>query len=80
MLVFNSRPMAHVVVVGLLPQRPRFDSRSVYARFVVAKVAPGHVFLTADILRFYPVCIINTLLSPDQREKSGNLLTKNALE
>ena len=72
--------MAHAVVVGLLPQRPGFDSRSVYARFVVAKVAPGHVFLTVDLLRFYPVCIINTLLSLDQREKSGNLLTKNALE
>jgi hypothetical protein len=69
--------MAHAVVVGLLPQRPGFDPR--YARFVVAKVALGHVFLTVDILRFYPACIMNTLLLPDQREKTGNLPMQNAL-
>jgi len=53
MLVFNSRAKAHAVVAGLLPQRPGFDPRSVYAGFVVAKVAPGHVFLTVD-LRLLP--------------------------
>jgi hypothetical protein len=74
-----SSAMAHAVVVGLLPQRPGFDPRSVYKRFVVAEVAPGHVFLTVDLLRFYPVCIINTLLLPDQRERPGNLPVQNAL-
>jgi len=54
MLVFNSRAMGHAVIAGLLPQRPGFDPRSVYARFVVAKVAPGQVFLTVDLLRFLP--------------------------
>jgi hypothetical protein len=53
MLVFNSRAVAHLVVVGLLPQRPGFDLTSVYARFVVAKVAPGHVFLTVDLLLYH---------------------------
>ena len=70
--------MAHAVVVGLLPRRPGFDPRSVYARFVAAKVAPGHVFLTVDLLRFYPVCI-NTLLLSDQRKKSENTPIQNGL-
>jgi hypothetical protein len=54
MLVFNSRAMGHAVIAGLLPQRPGFDPRSVYARFMAAKVAPGHAFHTVGLLRFLP--------------------------
>jgi hypothetical protein len=31
--------------LGLLPCRPRFDPRPVHARFVVDRVAVGHVVL-----------------------------------
>jgi hypothetical protein len=73
MLVFNTRAMVQAVV-GLLSQRHGFDPRLVHVRCVVGKVAPGQVFLTVDLLQFY-----QSVSTPDQLEKSGNLPIKNAL-
>ena len=55
----KAMPWFRRLVTGLSPWRPRFDSRSVHAKFVVDEVALGKGFLR--ILPFSPVSIIKLM-------------------
>jgi hypothetical protein len=60
-------PWLRRLVAGLSPRRHGFDPGSVYVRFVVGKVALGHVF--DRVLRFFRVNFIPPVLHYKEKRK-----------